>query len=91
VNCCGALHLFDRPDAALTEIERILCPGGHLCVQTVIRPARSRNMAYILERFIRFGFFDECELLERLRLRGLDVLESERHRISCTLMARRRF
>ncbi len=28
VNCCGGLHLFPDPDAALTEIARVLVPGG---------------------------------------------------------------
>ncbi len=89
VNCCGALHLFDRPDAALKEISRVLESGGHLCVQTTIRPARSAGFAYFLERFIRFGFFDESVLREQLRLQGFDILESERHRISFTFLARR--
>jgi len=30
VNCCGALHLFDRPEAALREIARILDPRDSL-------------------------------------------------------------
>jgi ubiquinone/menaquinone biosynthesis C-methylase UbiE len=89
INCCGALHLFDQPDAALREINRVLEPGGHLCVQTTIRPTRSGGIAYFLERFIRFGFFDESELREQLRLRGFNILESERHRISFTFVARR--
>lgn len=89
VNCCGALHLFDRPDAALREIARILEPGGHLCVQTTIRPARSAGFAYFLERFIRFGFFDEPGLGAQLRLCGFRITESERHRISYTFMAQR--
>jgi ubiquinone/menaquinone biosynthesis C-methylase UbiE len=89
VNCCGALHLFDRPDAALKEIGRILTPGGHLCVQTTIRPARSAGFAYFLERFIRFGFFDEPELREKLQLEGFRIVESERHRISFTFLATR--
>jgi ubiquinone/menaquinone biosynthesis C-methylase UbiE len=88
VNCCGALHLFDRPDSALKEIGRILGPEGHVCVQTTIRPARSAGIAYLLERIIRFGFFNEEELKELLRLQGFSVMESSRHRISYTFLAR---
>ena len=89
VNCCGALHLFERPGSAVEEIRRVLCPEGHLCVQTTIRPERSAGMAYFLERFIRFGFFDEAELSQMLRERGMEILKSERHRISYTFLARR--
>ena len=89
VNCCGALHLFDRPSDALVEIARVLRPGGYFCVQTTIRPSRSGGFAYFLERFIRFGFFDEGELRELLRLQGFRIVESERHRISFTFLARR--
>jgi SAM-dependent methyltransferase len=88
VNCCGALHLFDRPDAALREIKRVLGLSGRLCVQTTIRPARSAGFAYFLERFIRFGFFNENELMEQLKLQGFNVVESERHRISFTFLAK---
>ncbi len=89
VNCCGALHLFDQPEAALREIGRVVEQGGHLCVQTTIRPAHSGGLAWFLERFIRFGFFDENELREKLRGFGFEILESERHRISFTFLARR--
>jgi SAM-dependent methyltransferase len=89
VNCCGALHLFDRPEAALKEIGRILESGGYLCVQTTIRPNRSAGLAYVLERFIRFGFFNEGELREQMRLQGFSLVECERHRISFTFLAKR--
>ena len=88
VNCCGALHLFDRPDLALREIERVLHPAGYLTVQTTIRPEHSGGIAYVLERFIRFGFFSETGLREQVRLHGLKMLASERHRISYTFLAR---
>ncbi len=90
VNCCGALHLFGQPDEVLKEIGRILHPGGYLCVQTTIRPNRSAGFAYFLERFIRFGFFNEDELRDQMNRQGFDVVESERHRISFTFLARRR-
>jgi SAM-dependent methyltransferase/uncharacterized protein YbaR (Trm112 family) len=89
VNCCGALHLFDRPDAALNEISRILIPGGFLCVQTTIRPNRSVGLAFFLERCIRFGFFNEGELREQMRSQGFTLVQSERHRISFTFLAQR--
>jgi ubiquinone/menaquinone biosynthesis C-methylase UbiE len=88
VNCCGALHLFDRPDEALREIGRVLTPDGHLCVQTTIRPERSAGFAYFLEKFIRFGFFKEPALKEQLRLAGFNIIVSERHRISFTFLAK---
>jgi ubiquinone/menaquinone biosynthesis C-methylase UbiE len=89
VNCCGALHLFDKPDAALKEIGRILSSDGCLGVQTTIRPERSAGIAFILERFIRFGFFNEAELCEKLQIHGFKIEESERHRISFTFLARK--
>jgi SAM-dependent methyltransferase/uncharacterized protein YbaR (Trm112 family) len=88
INCCGALHLFDQPESALKEIERVLHPEGYLSVQTAIRPEHSGGIAYLLERLIRFGFFNESELRERVRLHGLKMLESERHRLSFTFLAR---
>jgi ubiquinone/menaquinone biosynthesis C-methylase UbiE/uncharacterized protein YbaR (Trm112 family) len=88
VNCCGALHLFDRPEAALGEIARILDAKGFLCVQTTIRPTRSAGLAYFLERFIRFGFFDEDELKKLLKHEDFDIIESQRHRISFTFLAK---
>lgn len=88
VNCCGALHLFDQPEVALGEIDRVLRREGHFCVQTTIRPNHSGGFAFLLERFIRFGFFGESELLEMIRSKGFVILESERHRISYTFLAR---
>jgi ubiquinone/menaquinone biosynthesis C-methylase UbiE len=87
VNCCGALHLFDKPESALKEIARVLEPNGFLSVQTTIRPARSVGIAFILEKFIRFGFFDENGLRDMLRRHGFDIEDSERHRISFTFLA----
>jgi ubiquinone/menaquinone biosynthesis C-methylase UbiE/uncharacterized protein YbaR (Trm112 family) len=87
VNCCGALHLFDRPEAALKEVARVLDPEGFFSVQTTIRPERSAGIAYFLEKFIRFGFFDEKELKILLETHDFKLLQHERHRISFTFLA----
>ena len=89
VNCCGALHLFDKPDEALAEIRRVLADEGHLCVQTTIRPLRSAGVAPFLENVIRFGFFDKQDLDRKITSLGFNILDSERHRISYTFLCRR--
>jgi len=88
VNCCGALHLFNNPDQALAEIRRVLIPGGFMCVQTTLRPARSAGMAFLLERFIRFGFFEEQSLEQMLQRHGFQRIMGERHRISYTFLCK---
>jgi len=90
VNCCGALHLFDDPVPALAELARITAPGGCITLQTTIRPGRSAGLAWFLERWIRFGFFAEDELLDLLDRQGLQVTDAERHRISLSLAALRK-
>ena len=76
-------------EEALAEIGRVLCRGGRLALQTALRPARTSLLFRALERSIRFGSFEEGELREMLRGQRLEVLESERHGISCTLLARK--
>jgi len=70
-------------------MSRVLRPAGHVSIQTTIRPDHSGGIAYFLERFIRFGFFKQDELKQRLRRHGFEIVRSERHRISFTLLARK--
>jgi ubiquinone/menaquinone biosynthesis C-methylase UbiE/uncharacterized protein YbaR (Trm112 family) len=57
VNCCGALHLFPDAGEALTEVVRVLRPGGRFTVAAFRRPEGA-----LAERLVRFrrrvGGFD---------------------------------
>lgn len=56
VNCCGALHLFPDPVAALAEIRRVLVPRGRLTLATV---RRVELVAWVLERLGVRSFPDD--------------------------------
>lgn len=80
--CSGALHLFDRPEAALTEIARTLSTTGCFVCQTTIKPRHSAGMAHFLDKVVRFGFFDSAEMLnEKVRSAGMIVKQEWNWRI----------
>ncbi len=46
VNCCGALHLFSDVDAVLSEIQRVLKPGGRFTT-AVFRQQKGRYSPWL--------------------------------------------
>ena len=64
--CSGALHLFDRPEAALREISRTLRTGGDFICQTTLKPRHSAGLATILDKIIRFGFFSSVAAVDTM-------------------------
>lgn len=89
VCCCGALHLFPNPDAALAEAHRVLRPGGRLAIAafrrrpdalsdrvTAWRRARTGMDAFLpedLESRLRNLGFEE---VRRLHARGVWLVMS---------------
>jgi|YNPNPStandDraft_1061719.scaffolds.fasta_scaffold53452_2 SAM-dependent methyltransferase len=74
VNCTGALHLFDTPDAVFERIHAVLKPGGVLSCMTLCRTA-SGPLEAISER-LGIRLFDIADLKERLERKGLAVEEA---------------
>lgn len=90
VLCSGALHLFDRPEAALSEIARTMSPRGRFVCQTTLKPKYSAGLAWFLDRVIRFGFFESSDdLNEKLLRAGIQVEVAWRNRIIHAFQARR--
>jgi SAM-dependent methyltransferase len=90
VLCSGALHLFDRPEAAMAEIARTMSRNGRFVCQTTLRPKHSAGLASFLHHMIRFGFFDSAEdLNEKLLRTGLQVEVAWSRRIIHAFQARR--
>jgi ubiquinone/menaquinone biosynthesis C-methylase UbiE len=71
VCCFAALHLFAEPMDALTEMARVLAPGGRIALMTSVR----RQIAIpplkpVLERASGIRVFEPDEIVSELRLRG---------------------
>lgn len=50
VNCCGAIHLFPDPGRAVSEIGRVLGPGGRLAVAVFRNWLSKRYAAWYMKR-----------------------------------------
>jgi SAM-dependent methyltransferase len=71
VCCFAALHLFADPMDALTEMARVLAPGGRIALMTSVR----RQIALpplkpVLERASGMRVFEPDEIVSALRMRG---------------------
>jgi len=88
--CSGALHLFDQPQAALSEIARTMSRHGRFVCQTTLKPKHSAGLAPFLHHVIRFGFFESAEdLNEKLVRAGIQVEVAWTRRIIHAFQARR--
>jgi SAM-dependent methyltransferase len=78
VNCCGALHLFPTPSRALSEVSRVLRPGGRFTV-AAFRRRDGRVSAYVASlrrRLLGVNAFTPDELTGCFREVGLEASQS---------------
>lgn len=71
VCCFAALHLFADPFAALTDMSRVLAPGGRIAIMTSIRrQVQVAALKPVLERTSGMRVFEHDEIVTALRVRG---------------------
>jgi ubiquinone/menaquinone biosynthesis C-methylase UbiE len=70
-----ALHHFPNHDRCLSEIARVLAPGGVLVVREFDRSTRRGHLLELAERLVAFDstFYTAAELGERIDAAGLDA------------------
>jgi len=65
----GAIHHFYRPKEALAQIERVLCPGGRLCV---VEPRFPPVIRQLVNGYMRlFSHDGDCRFYSPRRLAAL--------------------
>lgn len=69
--CFAALHLFADPFAALTDMARVLAPGGRIAIMTSVRrQVTVPPLKPLLERASGMRVFEHDEIVARLQALG---------------------
>ncbi len=71
VCCFAALHLFADPLAALSDMSRVLAPGGRIAIMTSVRRQITLPpLKPVLERTSGMRVFEQGEIVAALQARG---------------------
>jgi SAM-dependent methyltransferase len=75
VCCFAALHLFAEPFAALSELTRVLAPGGRIAIMTSVRREITLPpLKPLMERTSGIRLFESDEIVAALQMRGFDEI-----------------
>ncbi|HEY2765640.1 MAG TPA: methyltransferase domain-containing protein [Pseudonocardiaceae bacterium] len=80
VTCLAALQLVPAPARVLTEMARVLAPGGHLVLMIpTVRGGLIDRVAHRVGHRAGLQFFDPDRLAEDLHSRGIATVHTHRH------------
>lgn len=90
VACCWALHVFPNPRAALSEVHRVLRPGGLLAGTTIVErgPLRVPGVRELARGMVGAEPFTVADLRERLARAGFADLKFDRRGAALFFRAR---
>lgn len=82
VNVANAFHCFSRADTALSEIWRVLRPGGRLAMNVLLHPRGSRPAKSVAQRINAWGMqkgilhtsYDAEDIRRRILAAGFDIV-----------------
>jgi ubiquinone/menaquinone biosynthesis C-methylase UbiE len=75
VCCFAALHLFAEPFAALSELTRVLAPGGRIAIMTSVRREITLPpLKPLMEWTSGIRLFESNEIVAALQMRGFDEI-----------------
>ncbi len=90
VICCGALQIFTDYAQALSEVARVLKPGGEFVCQTIVTPNPTPLWLRMADRIMSFGYFRKADLKTQLQGLELDVVDEESSKVSYIFRAEKR-
>ena len=90
VICCAALQLFTNYDRALSEIARVLKPGGAFVCQTIATEDTPPLWLRMADQIMKFGYFKMRDLKAQLDRLELDITVEESSKVSYIFRAVKR-
>lgn len=97
INVPNGIHSFPDPEAALTDLYRVLAPGGVLAANILLHPRGNALMKWIAHKLLDWGkreallkdSFEEAAVLSLITSHRFEIIDQRVHGNTLYLKARR--